>query len=122
MTAAAPPIPTSVKVARMRAARSHVAERVARLNLYALRDRYNGGEQVALSAIGFATMTLWSAEAVHRESMSRYQQTIAARAALPAAERWSERGLIEWLTAALKAGPTLKDRKPEPMAEPEDDR
>ena len=119
MTAASPPLPVSVMVARMRAARSHVAERVARLNLYALRDRYNGGEQIALSAIGFASMTRWAAEAVHRESMGRYQQTIAARAGLPVGEQWSEKALCDWLTAALKASPRLKDRKPETT---EDDR
>lgn len=95
------PIPLSVKVSRLRVARSHIAERHARLNYFALRARYDAGEQVASTLIGFVTMTLWAAEAVHRESSERFRETLRLREVPPAGERWSRVDLDAWVKRAL---------------------
>lgn len=95
------PIPLSAKVSRIRVARSHIAERHARLNYFALRARYDAGEQVASTVIGFVTMTLWAAEAVHRESCERFRETLRLREVPPAGERWSRADLDVWLKRAL---------------------
>ena len=92
-----PPPPLSAKVARVRAARAYRAEREARRSLSALRDLVAAGRPISASAIGFATMTLWTAEAVHREQQGRYQQTLKAREAQPAPLRWAIKDLELWM-------------------------
>ena len=103
-----PPPPLSAKVARVRAARAYRAEREARRSLSALRDLVAAGRPISASAIGFATMTLWTAEAVHREQQGRYQQTLKAREALHREVRWSVRELEDWYKGTLAANPDLK--------------
>jgi len=103
-----PPPPLSAKVARVRAARSYRAEREARRSLLALRDLHAAGHHISASAIGFATITLWTAEAVHREQQGRYQQTLKAREALHREVRWSVRELEDWYKGTLAANPDLK--------------
>lgn len=95
------PIPLSVKVSRLRVARSHIAERHARLGYFAMRARYDAGEYVSAAAIGFITMTLWTAEAVHRESCERFRETLRLREMVPAGERWSRPDLDAWVKRAL---------------------
>lgn len=95
------PIPMSAKVSRVRVHKSFVAERHARRGYYVLRDRYDSGETVSAAAIGFVTMTLWAAEAVHRESCERFRETLRLRELPPAGERWSRADLDVWLKRAL---------------------
>ena len=97
MTATTATIPISAKVARTRAARTYAAERRARLSLLNLRARYDAGEPVGAAAIGFATMTLWAAEQIHKEAQARYQETLKAREAQPAPLRWSIKDLELWM-------------------------
>jgi len=97
MTATTAPIPISAKVARTRAARTYAAERRARRSLLDMRARYDAGEPIGAAAIGFATMTLWAAEEVHKEARARYQETLKAREAAPAPLRWSIKDLELWM-------------------------
>lgn len=99
-----PPIPTSAKVSRTRAARTYAAERRARKSLLALKARYDIGEQISAAAIGFATMTLWAAEQVHREAQARYQQTLVTREAMLPILRWSVKELEAWISVHVKVG------------------
>lgn len=97
MTATTATIPISAKVARTRAARTYAAERRARLSLLNLRARYEAGDRISAAAIGFASMTLWAAEQVHKEARERYQETLKAREAQPAPLRWQIKDLELWL-------------------------
>lgn len=103
------PIPLSAKVSRVRVHKSFIAERHARRGYYALRDRYDAGEQVSAAAIGFVTMTLWAAEAVHREACERFRETLRLREVPPAGQRWSRSDLDVWLKQALANTPPLEE-------------
>lgn len=102
-----PPLPISVLVARVRTSRKYAAERRIRLALTALRKRYDAGEAVSSAHIGFITMTLWAAMAVHEEAKARYQQVLRAREAMPADRRWSVKELEQWLQSTYTRNPSF---------------
>lgn len=100
-----PAVPVSAKVSRMRCARSHLAERTARLSYIAMQKRYDAGEQPSAAAIGFVTMTLWAAEAVHKADKARYQETLERRKALPVERQWPIKDLEDWVRGAMETAP-----------------
>lgn len=102
-----PPIPISALVARIRASRRYAAERRIRLSLTALQKRYTAGEAVSSAHIGFVTMTLWAAMAVHEEAKARYQQVLEHREAMPADKRWSVKELEQWLQSTYTRNPAF---------------
>ena len=102
-----PPLPISALVARVRASRQYAAERRIRQSLTALHKRYDAGETVSSAHIGFVTMTLWAAMAVHEEAKARYQQTLKRREAMPADKRWSVKELEQWLLSTYARSPSF---------------
>lgn len=102
-----PAPPLSAKVARLRVARTYAAERVARRALTALQARYDAGGAVSLTMLGFQTMNLWAAQALHRAATARYQETLRRREAMPALDRWSVAVLEAWLRQAQTTQPSI---------------
>jgi len=102
-----PPLPMSVLVCCVRAARTYALERRARIALKSLQRQYDSGAAVSLGTIGFATMSLWAAEALHREAQERYREMLRRREGLPAADRWSVKDLETWAAAVRAKDPAF---------------
>ena len=95
-----PPAPPEVCAVKMTLRTADAQARYARKRWYAWREEYaTRPDTISMVAIGSLTTAMWAAEATLAVAAAEWREVLAAREALPVAERWNLAELEKWAQA-----------------------